>query len=125
MPHIIDRVKTTLAAVQPFPIIAVSLVQFYSPFWETTLLRWSVQSTDALRHCQAVVENMLMSLGITPHYPSDRSALVTALEGIPEVSLDHHLRGMVFPHHLFVVREVVLSRIKGKREFDVLDRRAL
>jgi hypothetical protein len=123
--HIIQRLRTAFAAIRPFPIIAASLVQFYSPFWETHLLRWSIQNTTAFQRCRTVIQSTLTELGITAHYPPERVPLVTALEDIPAVSLDDHLRGMVFPHQLFIARQVVLSRIKGPREFDVLDRLTL
>ena len=63
-------------------------------------------------------------MGITPHFlvtSGWESTLVTALEGIPGTYLGSYLGDMPFPQHLFIAWQVVLSRIKGRGEFEILE----
>jgi hypothetical protein len=124
LPGLIQHLRRALVAVRPFPIVVVSLVQSYHPFWDSRLLRWRIQYPDDLGRFGLIVEDALDAAGITPHF-SVRSGwkptLVTALEAIPEVNLDRHPGGISFPHHLFVARRVVLSRIRGRGEFEILE----
>lgn len=123
LPDVIRNLQSALLTVQPFPIIAVSLIQLDHPFWQSRLLRWRIQGTSELQCFGATVEEALVTMGITPHFSHTsgwRPTLVTALEAIPEANLDRHLGGMLFPHHLFVARQVVLSRIKGRGDFQIL-----
>jgi hypothetical protein len=123
LPGLIQHLRRVLVAVRPFPIVAVSLVQSYHPFWDSRLLRWCIQYPNDLRRFGLIVEDVLIAAGITPHFSVASGwepTLVTALEAIPEVSIDRHPGGISFPHHLFVARWVVLSRIRARREFEIL-----
>ena len=123
LPDLIRHLGSKLVAVQPFPIVAVSLVQLTHPFWQSRLLRWRIQGTSELQRFGTIVEGTLVTMRITPHflYTSGwKPTLVTALEAIPEVDLAGYLGDIPLPHHLFVARQVVLSRIKGRKEFEIL-----
>jgi hypothetical protein len=120
---LIRHLGSKLVAVQPFPIVAVSLVQLIHPFWQSRLLRWRIQGTSELQRFGTIVEETLVTMRITPHflYTSGwKPTLVTALEAIPEMDLAGYLGDIPLPHHLFVARQVVLSRIKGRKEFEIL-----
>jgi hypothetical protein len=123
LPSVVRRLRSELAAVQPFPVVAVSLVQLTHPFWGSRLLRWRIGGSDDLRRLGTIVEGTLVALGITPHFSVAlgwKPTLVTALEAVPEVDLDRYRGDVAFPHHLFVARQVVLSLIKGRGEFEIL-----
>lgn len=122
---LVQHLRRALVAVRPFPIVAVSLVQSYHRFWGSRLLRWRIQYADDLRRFGLIVEDALAAAGITPHFSVASGwepTLVTALEAIAEVDLDGHLSHMPFPHHLFVARWAVLSRIRARGEFEILEK---
>jgi hypothetical protein len=124
LPDLVRLLRSELVAVRPFPIVAVSLVQLEHPFWRSRLLRWRIQSSDDLRRLGRMVERALGAVGIRPHYSSASGwepTLLTALDGIPEVDLGRYRDDIPFPHHLFTARRVVLSRIRGHRQFEILE----
>jgi hypothetical protein len=124
LPDLVRLLRSGLGAVRPFPIVAVSLIQYESPFWRSRLLRWRFRPSDDLRRLGRIVERALGAVGITPHFASASGwepTLLTALEGIPEVDLERYLDDGPFPHHLFTARRVVLSRIRGYRQFEILE----
>jgi len=120
LPDLIRLLRSGLVVVRPFSLVAVSLVQLESPFWRSRLLRWCIQSSDDLRRLGRIVERTLAAVDIAPHF-SLASGWVTALDGIPEVDLERNLDDIPFPHHLFTARRVVLSRIRGYRQFEILE----
>jgi hypothetical protein len=124
LPGLIQRLRGALAVVQPFPIVAVSLVQSYHQFWGSRLLRWRIRGSDELRRLGIVVEDTLVAVGVRPHFAVASGwepTVVTALEAIPEVDLERQSGSMSFPHHLFVARWVVLSRIRARGVFEILE----
>jgi len=124
LPGLIRRLRRALVAVRPFPIVAVSLVQSYHRFWGSRLLRWRIRGSDDLRRFGIIVEDTLVAVGVRPHFAVASGwepTVVTALEAIAEVDLDGHLGHTPFPHHLFVARWAVLSRIRGRGEFEILE----
>jgi hypothetical protein len=123
LPDLVQLLRSGLGAMRPFPIVAVSLIQYESPFWRSHLLRWRIRPSDDLRRLGRIVERALGAAGIRPHFSSASGwepTLLTALEGIPEVDLERYRDDILFPHHLFTARWVVLSRIKGYRQFEIL-----
>jgi hypothetical protein len=123
-----SQVRSALDGSPPFPIVATSLVEVASPFWGTRLLRWLIRVTDELHHFCALVDDALVAGGARLHYPHSAGwdpRHVTALEDIPEAETAGHVLGVAYPHDLFLARQVVLSRITGVRDFEILDRLAL
>ena len=121
---IVQHVRTNMTAIRPFPVTARSLVQVEHRFWESRLLRWRIELTDDLLGFARVVENVLVAAQVTPHFPLAsgwQPTHVTALEAIPEVDLGHGPASIVCPHPLFTGEQVVLSRILGRRQFDILE----
>jgi hypothetical protein len=124
LPDIIQRLRTDLATIQPFPITAVSLVQVQHQFWQSWLLRWRIQVTSDVQRFAQLVQDGLAAAGVTPHFLHTAGwmpTLVTALEAIPKVDTDHHLSDVTFPQYLFTGRQVVLSKIIGRRRFEILE----
>lgn len=121
---IIQHLEARLATVPPVPVVAVSMIQIEHRFWQSRLLRWRIRVTDRVQHLVTAIEDGLVAAGIDPHFPRDSGwmpTLVTALEGVlPGEEPEPRLSEEVFPLHLFTGRRVVLSRILGHREFEIL-----
>jgi hypothetical protein len=124
LPGIIQHLEARLAVIPPISVVADSVIQIEHPFWQSTLLRWHIDATDEVSHLSAAIEDGLVAAGTTPHFPRDSGwapALVTALEGItPLADLDRQLNKTLSPLYLFTGRWVVLSRILGQGEFELL-----
>jgi hypothetical protein len=117
----VQNLTRPLAVIEPFPFTALSLKTLHSPLRQTNILKWHVQVTEDLRCFVAIVEHTLLATGITPLYPSGCvSSLVAALRGVPELSSDDLSSYNAFPHHLFTAGKVVLSKINGLNEFEIL-----
>ncbi len=124
LPDVIQHLSTNLAAIQPFPIIASSLVAMEHRFWQLRLLRWQIQVSSDVRRFARLVEDGLEAAGATPHFSFASGwvpTLVTALEAIPKVDLDRCPSELAFPQYLFTGQRVVLSEIVGQRQFKLLE----
>ena len=119
---VIDRV-VGLHTQPPLDLVAISLIQFEHAFWGSRLLRWQVRVTDELHCFCRLVDDILTQAGATVHYPwstSWENKSVTALENVPPVDLDSSLAETEYPHQLFDVCQVVLSRIADQSVFEIL-----
>lgn len=122
LPDVVSHLETRLTVCPPFPVVATSLVQVEHGFFRARVLRWRIQATDELRRFTQVVEEGLMEVGVSPHFPYSAtwSPVVTALEAMPEEDPGRLPGQVAFPQHLFTGRQVVLSKILGQRQFDIL-----
>lgn len=124
LPQVIQHLQAGLSTISPVSVIADSVVHFESQFWQSSLLRWRIDSTDEIQRLATAIEDGLVAAGRTPHFLRESGwapALVTALEGItPRVDPDLQLNKNLFPLYLFTGRWVALSRILGQREFELL-----
>ena len=121
MQGFVQNLTRALAIFELFPFTALSLKTLYSPLRQTNILKWSVPVTENLQRFVAIVEQTLLATGIPPLYPPGFvSSLVAALRGVPELSPDELSNYNGFPHHLFTVGKVALSRISGLNEFEIL-----
>ena len=121
---VVRHLRRELVAVRPFPVVAVALVQLYHPFWRSRLLRWRIQSSEDVRRLGGAVDRALGAADVAPHFAFASGwepVLLTALEDVPELDLDRAIGDSEFPHYLFTVRQVVLSRIRGHRQFEILE----
>lgn len=121
---VIHRLRSSLLPVQPIPIVAISFVQMESRFWGSRLLRWLIQGSSDLQRFGRLVEASLVTTGAFPHFRYTSGwepTLVTALEEIPGLNPSDILDNIVFPQFLFTARQAVLSRIVGRRQFEILD----
>jgi len=124
LPDIIQHMKANLATIQPFPITAISLSTSEHHFWQSRLLRWHIKITNDVRRFVRLVEDGLTAVEISPHFPQAEGWMptrVTALEAIPGEDLDSRLSVTEFPQHLFTGRQVILSKIIGPRQFEILE----
>lgn len=121
VPLLITRFQEGLKMIHPFPLIATSLVSFYAEFWQSHLLRWKIHTSRELHAARIAIEKVLISTNLTPHYPSNwNPTLVTALEEITILDIKNELEKFDFPYPLFNAYQVVLSRINGINDFDIL-----
>jgi hypothetical protein len=121
---LVQHVRINLATIRPFPITANSLVQIEHQFWQTRLLRWRIRVTDNVRCFAQLVEEGLTAAGVSPHFSHTAGqvpTLITALEAIPKADLEHRPTDITFPQYLFTGQQVVLSRIVGRRQFEILE----
>ncbi|RMH68382.1 MAG: hypothetical protein D6675_16220 [Gemmatimonadetes bacterium] len=120
--ELIHHLRERLMTYPPFTLTAVSLISFYAEFWQSYLLRWKIRTTEPLHRFRLTVEEALHKIDITPHYPSNwNPTLVTALEEISILKTERYLAAMNFPYQLFRVRQVVLSKINGVNNFEILE----
>ncbi|MCP4541418.1 MAG: hypothetical protein GY832_30175 [Chloroflexi bacterium] len=120
---IVQHLEINLATIRPFPLTANSLAQIKSQFWRTRLLRWRIRVTDDVRRFAQLVEEGLIAAGTSPHFSHASGwvpTLITALEAILKVDFEHRPTDTTFPQYLFTGRQVVLSRIAGRRQFEIL-----
>ena len=119
---VVNALKEQLSSAREFPVVAESLTVFYSPFWETRLLRWGIQKTSQWQDFRAAIDEVLTNLGFAQDEPLPESATCTALEEIPVVNLENDSSPMEIDQLLFKAREVVISQIQGPRKFKILER---
>ena len=118
---LVQNLNSALSAVQPFALTALGLETLYAQVRQTNILKWRIQVTPDLQRFIESVENVLIATGITPLYTSGWvPSLVSALKGVPEINLNSVPNTIAFPYHLFTAHKVVLSRIDGPNEFEVL-----
>ncbi|MBI5878658.1 MAG: hypothetical protein HZB53_13495 [Chloroflexi bacterium] len=100
---------------------ANSLVKWQAPGRRDRSLRWGITLTPALRAFAAMSEQVLVAAGGAPLYTSGwLPSLVTALEGIEDISFDpNQLTTDTFPYELFEARRVLVTRIAGAGEYVV------
>jgi hypothetical protein len=116
-----NHLNTALHGIQPFPVTALSFVPIHSDFRQLNLLKWRIEVTPALTHLSALIEKALVTYNANLLYPSGWiSSLVTALEGIPTLELDHQLTQIRFPHTLFTACKIGISQVISPEEFNLL-----
>ena len=120
LPEVVKHIKISLSGVGPLAVAATSLVLIEAEFWQSRLLRWHIQITPEMRRLAELIEEGLQRAGILSHYSSMQTT-VTALEEMSEVNVQPHLTNMAFPQHLFTGQLVVLSEIKKRRHFEILE----
>lgn len=142
-----EQLRWRLSAVSPFAIQTNGLAQWQSVTRQSHLLRWRIALDDDLRRLSALAEQILDDCGGTQLYQNGwQPVLATALEDVLEVGRDTHAQieyvldelreplGQIvavpnercssarkFPCRFFTVTRVVVSRIKGAREYEIVD----
>ena len=121
--HVLTLLERTIRPLQSFPLTAIGLFPMFSRFREAHVLKWRVQYTPELRNAGTTIEGALMTLGITPHFLYTSgwvSTLVTALVSVDESEDERILDPEPFPHHLFVARRALVTRLERDQQFEVL-----
>jgi len=119
--NIQSRLSELLGNVEPFPLTALSLQTLYVTFRQTNILKWRIEKTVALRHLTAMLEQTLLGMGIEPLYGTGFvSSLVAALKGVPELEDSRLAEYEGLPQRLFDGEQVVMSKLCGANEFEIL-----
>lgn len=114
--QLMAHLRQGMGAIMPFPLTAVALQTLAVPVLQTTILKWEVAMTPALRQFHALVNDALQASGIVGHYPPGfTSSLVAALRDIEAPT--QPLYDPALPYPLFTADQIVLSRILGPNEF--------
>ncbi|HEY89012.1 MAG TPA: hypothetical protein G4N98_04660 [Thermoflexia bacterium] len=116
---LITTLQSALTVFPSFRIVAEGLRAKQHAFWGSCLLRWRIRDSRPLEDFLHVVDATLLSQGIEPHFPSAagwRPTLVTALEGLAECDVALETE----PSYLFTASRAVLSRIRGRDDFEIL-----
>ena len=117
---LVRSLADTLAGISPLTCAALSLDTLYVPIMDTNTLRWRIRVTERLCELTATFKRVLHEAGIDSLYAPDFiSSLIAALRDVPDVDRAH-LDSADLPCHLFTARQVVLSRILGPDEFEIL-----
>jgi hypothetical protein len=122
---VVRQLETRLSVPDPFPIVALDVMQYPSSFWCTSVLLWRVPFAGALYRLCVLVDGVLADYGAELHYPFSASSEpkhVTVLRGVPQADLDGYQPDAPYPHHLFFARIAVCSRLKEQSAFEILAR---
>jgi len=119
---LIERLENDLAWIRPFPVTAESLVMLEPPFWQMRMLRWVVSAPEELWNLGCAMNRALVETGAKPFYLGEdwKPTTITALEDIPDKDVSGYLETAPFPLYLFTVRNVILSEIVGRGQFEIL-----
>ncbi len=110
-----------LISVMPFSFTALALQTLYVSTLQSNVLKWQVERTDALRRFVNLIDRELARAGLSSLYvPGAVASLVTALKGVPALTPVDFAQVNGFPHHLFTVNRIVISRIQGPDRFEIL-----
>ncbi len=117
----IDPLIEELQKLKTFPIFTDMLIQFYSPFGGTHVLRWRVKETDYYAEFRDKLDNILLKINCPSHFDRLRHATCTALNLEHKVELTAKTPGRIFPAHLFNAREILISQLTDKNNFNILE----
>ncbi len=121
MQAFVQQLGAIAAGMEPFSLRAVSLETLYSRARETNILKWRVEVSEALREFGRAVRGALEACGIASLYmPGSIANLVTALKDVQEVNEADLSKYGELPYRLFDVEKVVLSKILGPNDYEIL-----
>jgi len=115
----LSLIRPIVLACARISVEATSLVKWQAPGRHERNLRWGIALTAPLRAFAAMTERVLVAAGGVPLYASGwLPSLVTALEGIDDISYDpNQLTTETFPFELFEAQRVLVTRIAGDNEY--------
>ena len=119
--NLITGLENDFRMVCPIALKALSIETLHVPVRQTNILKWRIEVSKALEEFVAIVERRVVAAGAQPLYMAGFvSSLVAALRGVAKLEKDAGDRYGELPYHLFTGEKVVLSKIEGANEFDVL-----
>jgi hypothetical protein len=117
----VDVLTQGFATTVPFPLQAVALEPLAVPVLQTTILKWRIAVTPALLRFNTMAADALVSSGLVSHYaPGFTSSLVAALRDLPADLPAAQLHDPQLPYQLFDAAQLILSQIRGPRNFAIL-----
>ncbi len=122
--YIVDYLQKEISKFTTFPIFADKVIQFHAPFWQSQMLRWRIQNTNAWVEFQYQLRTLLNEMNCPSHYERIRRATCTALMLDSKVSVEQEDIHTKYPFYLFQACQVMISRVRpnsfeyiGKIEF--------
>lgn len=116
---LIQKSRQTLAALAPFPLVALSLQPLYVPILGTSVLKWRIEVTEKLLHFEQTIRQFLLAEEITPLFKFT-SSLVSALKEVPKVTPKSIQDYGPVNYPLFTAGQIIWSRIQGPDQFEIL-----
>lgn len=119
---LIEYLRSAIVDISPFPLTAVAVQKLYVFRKKSTILKWRVEPTRELSSLAHRIEEAIGKAGLTSSYiPGWVPTLVTALENIqPGSNIGASRPKAPFPHYLFMVRKLVISRIIDVGQYQLL-----
>jgi len=117
----IDKLNEDLQNLHSFPVFTDMLTQFYAPYWDTKVLRWRIQETNAYAAFRDILDNILLNINCPSHFDRQRYATCTALNMDHEVDLESNPPGRLFPALLFTARKLLISQLVDKNDFEIIE----
>ena len=117
----IQYLKEVLESIPSFPIITDMVIQFFAYYWDTHVLRWRVQETDAYTKFRDVLDMTLTKIDCPPHFDRLRYTSCTALNLNGEVDQEPHPPTRTLPADLFTARDLLISQLVGSNEFKIIE----
>lgn len=116
----IAPIRRNLSGIQPFPIEADGLIQFFAPYWQSQVLRWRVAETRIWNDFRDTLEDVLCDIGCPSHFIRRRYATCTILK--LEGEIDPSALPQVDAMPLFWVRELWISLLKADGQFEIVEK---
>lgn len=116
----IDQLDKRVKWLKTFPLLADSIIQFHAPFWQTQVLRWRIQETEAWMKFKYDLRDILSAMDSPSHYDRIRRATCTALVLDSDGTMDLSEMLPTFPLHLFMASQIEISRINKSNDFEYL-----
>jgi len=116
----IPTIKECVAKLQPFPISADALIQFYAPYWQSFVLRWRVKETPIWNNFRDLLEDTLNEVHCPSHFTRRRHASCTILKLDKEINLPGHPLMVTQP--LFMIQELWISLLREDHQFEILEK---
>ena len=110
-----------IGAFAPFPVFSDGLVQFRAPYWQTHVLRWRIQETEAWKSFRQFLDQSLAKHDCPSHFSRQRHSTCTTLSLDAKVNPENYANKISFPFRLFTAREVVISQLTDDNCFAVLE----
>ena len=110
-----------IGAFAPFPVFSDGLAQFRAPYWQTQVLRWRIQETEAWKSFRLFLDQSLAKHGCPSHFSRQRHSTCTTLSLDAKVNPEDCANNTSFPFRLFTAREVVISQLTENGQFAVLE----
>ncbi len=115
---VVNALQTATAQLAPVQIEGVDLRSFHSAFRGKEILKCRAERTEALQRLDAIVRRTVLQNGLRPDY-QEPVELITVLEGITE-ALIATPQPLPSPQPLFVGSRLVVSRVVGQEEYELI-----
>lgn len=119
----VNIICENISTLPAFQTEADALIQFFAPYWQSYVLRWRVKESPIWQSFREQVKITLEQIDCPSHFRRQRHATCTILK------LDGKINQLTPPPEisvpLFYVREVHISTLKERGNFEILERFSL